>query len=174
MTLRDPKGVHAFRMQEAMRSAYVDPIFGPYNNGQREYHAEWNVTAEPRVMDQIIDWKIRSPAMKLKQKIGAITEEVHLIRQFTMELRVNYADDEKNITMRKAWAQAARHVNATAQLLSDGVKPDIAIYSDDWFAGKETIDLLEDVIQQGIDENGASDAGNSVSSELMAAVRDGT
>jgi len=99
-----------------------------------------------------------------------------MIRQFTMELRVNYADEEKNETMRQAWARAARHVMATASLIADGVKPDISAWSDDWFAGKKDIDILEDVIQQGIDANAASgvDTDQPVSSELMNAVRNMT
>lgn len=97
-----------------------------------------------------------------------------MIRQFTIELRVNYADAEKNDAMRKACAAAARHIHATANLLADGVKPDIAIYSDDWFAGREEIMLLEDVIQQGLDENPETSAESTISSELMAAVRDST
>lgn len=137
---------------------------------EREYAAEWSVTAEPSIMDLIIDWKLRSPTLDLATK----TEEDKLIRQFTIELRVNYADADKNEVMRKACAAAARHVFATANLLADGVKPDIAIFSDDWFAGKEEISLMQDVIQQGLDETGANGNASeaSVSSELMAAVRD--
>lgn len=124
----------------------------------------WNVTAEPSIMDHIIDWKLRYS-----------NEEDKLIRQFTIELRVNYADADKNEVMRKACAAAARHVFATANLLADGVKPDIAIFSDDWFAGKEEISLMQDVIQQGLDETSstAQDGEVGVSSELMQAVMGG-
>lgn len=95
-----------------------------------------------------------------------------MIRQFTIELRVNYADADKNDTMRTACAAAARHMFATANLLADGTKPDIAIFSDDWFAGKEEINLMQDVIQQGLDETQDAVTEGEVSSELMAAVRD--
>lgn len=123
----------------------------------------WNVTAEPSIMDHIIDWKLRYS-----------NEEDKLIRQFTIELRVNYADADKNEVMRKACAAAARHVFATANLLADGVKPDIAIFSDDWFAGKEEISLMQDVIQQGLDETSTAQSGEvTVSSELMQAVMGG-
>lgn len=126
--------------------------------------------AEPKTMDLLIDWKLRRPSLDL----ATLTEEDKLIRQFTIELRVNYADADKNEVMRKACAAAARHVFATANLLADGVKPDIAIFSDDWFAGKEEISLMQDVIQQGLDETDGSapKAEAPVSSELMAAVRD--
>lgn len=138
--------------------------FGPLGK-VREYHMVWNVTADPSTMDLIIDWKIRSPTR------AGTTEEDKLIRQFTIELRVNYADADKNEVMRKACAAAARHVFATANLLADGVKPDIAIFSDDWFAGKEEISLMQDVIQQGLDETSTAQNGEvGVSSELMQAV----
>jgi hypothetical protein len=137
--------------------------FGPLGK-VREHHMGWNVTAEPSIMDYIIDWKLRYSTVEDKQ----------LIRQFTIELRVNYADADKNEVMRKACAAAARHVFATANLLADGVKPDIAIFSDDWFAGKEEISLMQDVIQQGLDETSAAQSGETtVSSELMQAVMGG-
>lgn len=136
--------------------------FGPLGK-IKERHSEWNVTAEPSVMDRIIDWKIRGPNLRLH-------EEAKMIRQFTIELRVNYADAEKNDTMRTACAAAARHMFATANLLADGTKPEIAIYSDDWFAGKEEISLLQDVIAKGLEETGDNIAEGEVSSELMKAV----
>jgi hypothetical protein len=136
------------------------------------HHGEWNVTLEISAMDRLIDWKLRSPSKAKKMKTSAVTEGDHMIRQFTIELRVNYADNEKNDTMRSAVAAGARHMFATAQLLADGVKPDIAIFSDDWFAGKEEISLMTDVIQQGIDETKDTLVEADVSSELMAAVRD--
>lgn len=94
-------------------------------------------------------------------------------RQFTIELRVDYTDNEKNDSMRTALQAAARHVYATASLLADGVKPQIAIFSDDFFAGHEVIELLDDTIAQGVKaitvDGNNEDEG--VSSELLAACR---
>ena len=92
-------------------------------------------------------------------------------RQFTIELRVDYADNEKNDAMRTALQAAARHVYATAMLLADAVKPQIAIFSDDFFAGHEQIALLEDTIQAGKDEIGGEQE-TPVSDELLGAMRD--
>ena len=91
-------------------------------------------------------------------------------RQFTIELRVDYADDGKNEVMRKALQAAARHVYATAQLLKDGVAPQIAVFSDDFFSGHSEIALLEDTIAQGVEATGGVQEGDKVSSELMAAL----
>lgn len=101
-------------------------------------------------------------------------------RQFTIELRVDYADQEKNTVMRAAVAAAARHVYATAQLLADQTKPQIAIFSDDFFSGNQQIELLEDVIAKGKDqmqEIGSGEAiaeDTGISPELAAAVQDAT
>jgi hypothetical protein len=162
MTLRNPHAVAAYRREQNVR--YRPEGYALFACGRGvEMNLEWNVTLETSQMDRLIDWKLCSPAHTLEDPV---------IRQFTLELRVNYADADKNEVMRQAIAHAARHVLATASLIADGVKPDIACWSDDWFAGKQEINILDDVIQQGIDEqNDASES--SVSSELMAAVRDG-
>lgn len=131
-----------------------------------------DVLANPEVLDRLIDWKLHSPRhLRDKMKLTAITRGAHMQRQFTIELRVDYADNEKNEVMRKALQHAARHVFATAVLLADGIKPQVAVFSDDFFSGHEEIKLLEDVIQSGLDSTDLPDEA-PVSSELMAAVRD--
>lgn len=87
-------------------------------------------------------------------------------RQFNIELRVDYADNDKNETMKTALQRAARHIMATAALLADGVKPAIAIYSDDFFSGHEDIALMEDTISQGIALVGGAE--DEVSPEMAA------
>ena len=95
-------------------------------------------------------------------------------RQFTLELRVDYTDDGKNEVMQQAIQAAARHILAQATLLSDGVKPQIACFSDNWYTGVQDINILDDVIQQGLDHAAASGDANdqSVSSELLAAAQE--
>lgn len=93
-------------------------------------------------------------------------------RQFTIEVRVDYADNGKNEAMRTAVAQAARHVYTKASLLADGVKPTIAIFSDDFFTGHEDIALLDDKIAQGkatMAVIGEATGEDTISAELMAA-----
>lgn len=87
-------------------------------------------------------------------------------RQFNIELRVDYADNDKNQAMKEAMQRAARHVFAQAALLADGVKPTIAIYSDDFFSGHEEIALIEDTITKGIELVGGED--DQVSAEMAA------
>ncbi len=91
-------------------------------------------------------------------------------RQFTIELRVDYEDAGKNEAMRKALQAAARHVYATATLLKDSVKPQVAIFSDDFFTGHEEINLLSDTVQEGMDSIGGGEA-EGVSDELLNAMK---
>ena len=92
-------------------------------------------------------------------------------RQFTIELRVDYADNGKNDAMRTALQAAARHVYATATLLADAVKPQVAIFSDDFFSGHEQITLLEDTIKDGLDQIGDTKE-DAPSDELVRAMRE--
>lgn len=93
-------------------------------------------------------------------------------RQFTIELRVDYDDTGKNEAMRIAVRQAAQHVYAKANMLKDGQKPQIAAFSDDWYSGREEIEVIPDTIQSGLDSI-AVDGDNEpeVSSELLAAFK---
>lgn len=93
-------------------------------------------------------------------------------RQFTMELRVDYADQDKNEVMKTSIKQALRHIYATAVLLADnGIKPQVACFSDDFFAGHEEIKMLDDVIAQGIAETAETLDDVEISDELMSAGR---
>ncbi len=134
-----------------------------------------DVTTNPDMFVALLDWKLNSPRHLRKKKLTAITRGAHMQRQFTIELRVDYADNDKNEVMRKALQHAARHVYATAVLLADGIKPQVAVFSDDFFSGHEEIKLMDDVIQQGLDETveTAPEGGDTISSELLSAARDG-
>lgn len=122
--------------------------------------------ADPDMLDKMITWKLEGPNGLLWY-----TERSKLMnRQFTIELRVDYADADKNEVMRQALQIAGRHMYAVASLLHDGVKPQIAMFSDDFFDGHAQIALIEDVIQQGKDQIGSS-PDEGVSSELIEACK---
>jgi len=132
------------------------------------------IVANPAMLERLIEWKLQSPRQLRRKgnRTTAISEGKHMQRQFNIELRVDYEDAGKNEEMKKACAHAARHMFATAQLLADGVKPQISIFSDDYFQGQESIALLEDEIQKGIEQTGQEGTTEQISSELMGAVRD--
>lgn len=126
-----------------------------------------------RDRDRLISWRMQHPRMLRNITIGKINKgEPFMQRQFSIELRVDYADNEKNEVMRQALQKAARHMFATAMLLRDTVKPQIAIYSDDFFDGHEAIALIEDDVQKGLDDLGGEQE-ETVSSDLMNAMKDG-
>ena len=92
------------------------------------------------------------------------------MKQFTIELRVDYADEGKNAVMKTAMAQAARHVLATATLLGDGQVPTVAVFSEDFFIGKEDINLMLDAVAEGKRDMKPDD--DKVSQELLDAFAD--
>jgi hypothetical protein len=125
-------------------------------------------------LNKLIDWRAGSIAVLRNYKLDTITRGAHMQRQFTIELRVDFADPEKLPELKKVLQQAARHAFATAQLISDNPKStQIAIFSDDFFTGHEEIKLLDDTIQQGLDNIGEESGSEGVSSELAGAVNGG-
>lgn len=129
-----------------------------------EYEYKWLVGRwhwSPKELSELIDWRI------------AAIRTTPMQRMFTIELKVDYADKDKNQVMREACQKAARHMLATASLLSDGVKPQVVSFSDDHFDGHALIPLFDDVIKKGEDELTAAGVAEeeAVSPELMAALK---
>lgn len=128
-------------------------------------------TGPSHELDQLIDWKSGSIGVLRNYKLDTITRGAHMQRQFTIELRVDFADAEKLEPIQKVLQQAARHALATARLISDNPKStQVAIFSDDFFSGHQEIALLDDTIQQGLDAIDANSGSDVVSSELAAAL----
>lgn len=123
-------------------------------------------------LNKLIEWKAGSIKSLKQYRLHTITEGAHMQRQFSIELRVDFADAEKLIPLQQTLQQAARHALATARLISDNPKStQVAIYSEDFFSGHQQISLLDDVIQQGLDATGEETSGSdTISSELMGAV----
>lgn len=141
-------------------------------------HGGFNIDlfADPDQLDRFIEWRMGSIRFigRARTEAELKLRETHpMQRQFTIELRVDYADSEKNEAMKTALQASARHMYATATLLSDGVKPQISIFGDDFFSGHEEIKLLEDTIASGLEAIKSDDDNSGVSAEMMAAARDG-
>lgn len=92
-------------------------------------------------------------------------------RQWTIEARADFADQEKNDVITKAVQQAAVHIHATIALLADGIKPEVVVFSDDFFHGHEDISLLPDTLGAALADHGGTQS-ESVSEELVQAARD--
>lgn len=92
-------------------------------------------------------------------------------RQWTIEARADFADPEKNAVITEAVRRAAVHVNAQLALLSDGQKPQVVCFSEDFFDGHQDIALLQDTLGDALEEH--SDMQEApISSELLAAARE--
>ena len=121
----------------------------------------------------LLDWKAGSVAFLKHYKLSTTIEGAHMQRQFTIELRVDYADSEKNAAIKTTLQQCARRAFATANLLADNPKAtQVAIWSDDFFSGHEEIALLEDVLGE-VDETNPVDTSEQPSDELLGALKDG-
>lgn len=93
-------------------------------------------------------------------------------RQWTIEARADFADAEKNAAITEAVRKAAAHINATLVLLSDGQKPQVVAYSDDFFSGHEDISVLGNPLGDALASVGDSIPAGEVSDELMQAAQD--
>ena len=116
------------------------------------------------VLDSLIAWRLGD--VRIMPKRG---KESKMQRQFTIEIRVDYADSGKNDAMKTVMAAAARHIFATATLLSDGQEPKIVMFSDDFFVGHTKIPLMHDVLGDAIEKGEVGEEGG-VSKELLAAM----
>jgi hypothetical protein len=121
--------------------------------------------------DHIIRWRLGDPRFKTRSQL----RRDKMQRQYTIDLRVDFSDPNKNDDLRKAVARAARHVWTVAKLIADGQEPQIAAYSDDHFSGHEDISILDDVITKGLEELGEDVTGpveEGISAELLEAARE--
>ena len=65
------------------------------------------------------------------------------LKNWLIDLRVDFDGKEKEEIMLKAVRQAAKQLLTTAELIADKRKPDIAVHADDMFAGREEISMFE-------------------------------
>jgi hypothetical protein len=98
---------------------------------------------------------------------------IQMQRQWTIEARADFADQEKNEAITEAVRRAAVHIYATIALLADGIKPQVVAFSDDFFTGHDEIDLMEDKLGKAIEDHGDTVGGEApVSEEMLSALRD--
>ena len=127
-------------------------------------------------LDRFIAWKAGSVEVLKHYKLDTISKGAHMQRQFTIELRVDFADRDKLPELKQTLLQCARHAYSTAMLLSDSPKTtQISCYSNDFFSPPEEIKLLDDIIAQGVTDAklDGEDQDSGISPELAAAVSNG-
>jgi hypothetical protein len=67
------------------------------------------------------------------------------MRTLRIDLRYDFKGEEQDKLFINCVRQAAKHMFATACLLSDGRDPEIAIIGDNFFEGRYEISLAEDL-----------------------------
>ena len=92
-------------------------------------------------------------------------------REFTIQIRVDYADVGKNAAMEKAMQIAARRLLATARMLTDQTEPQASLFSDDFFTAHKEIAIIHDGLAERIEAGGEDDIEEPVSSELLDALK---
>lgn len=96
----------------------------------------------------------------------------YMQRQITIEVRVDFADNDKNAEIRTTAQQCALRLLATCNLIADNPKATrIAIWSDDFYSGHEEIALLEDVLGD-VTKDTINQTGDEPSAELLNALKD--
>ena len=93
-------------------------------------------------------------------------------RQWTIEVRADFNDTEKNEAITECVRQHAVAINATVVLIKDnGQVPQTVCYSDDFFTGHEDIGLLENKLGKVLDAQ-TEETGLAVSDEMMETMWD--
>ncbi len=117
--------------------------------------------ANPDLFDKIIIWHLERDMAQ---------------RQWTIQLRMDFADNERNEKIDNAFIEHGLAISALGALLSDGQKPNIMVFSDDWQMGRRELDIFAqklenpDPLAQANAEHGDKVAGNDVSDELAEAL----
>ena len=107
-------------------------------------------------LNKLVDWRLKAPSIARKYHPDKSPEELRRqgVAQKTLclELRLDFADQERYNTMVGFFQQCAVYLVAQADLASDrGIKPDVAIYDDDMYLGKRDISLVPNTLQKGMD-----------------------
>ncbi len=119
-------------------------------------------------LDKLIDWKVYGwLGIKEARERGEHTMQT----QVTIELRCDFEDKDKVAVLIEAAQAAARHMLATASLLSDKVKPQIVVFTDDFFTGHKEIPLIGDTIAQGETMIAGESDLSELSDELTKALK---
>jgi hypothetical protein len=126
------------------------------------------VLARSDIVDALLIWRMNDPRYKDRR---TRVKGLSMQRQWTIEARADFADADKNEAITEAIRRAAVHVHATLALLSDGQKPQVVAFSDDFFSGHADIALLPDTLGAAIKEHGDG-KDTAVSQELLDAMRD--
>lgn len=90
---------------------------------------------------------------------------------WTIEARADFDDPAKKDEITNIMREAAVRVNAVLALLADSQRPEVVMFSDDFFEGYNKIKLHDDTLGKAIAEHGDKVGEGGISDELLAAAR---
>jgi hypothetical protein len=142
----------------------TDPALKAWAFARSRYDGSAEAQKDP--LDRLIVWRMNDP--RCTDRTNRV-KGIKMQRQWTIEVRADFSDKEKNDAIDKIIKEAAVYVHANAALIADVQKPEVVCYSDDFFHGREELDLHNDKIGKAIVAHGESIGGGSVSDELVQA-----
>lgn len=116
-----------------------------------------NVLAHPDVFDRVLDWKLYRGVQTM------------MTREWRIEIRTTHEDKSKDEAFKQALIIAAAQIYAKAGLLADRVKPDIALYCDDWFGDNQQINVLAKMLEGT--ELAPAAVENGITPDMEAAIK---
>jgi hypothetical protein len=97
-------------------------------------------------------WRTGDPRVTQHFKPNSKERRNAMQKQYTIEIRADFADPAKHESLKKLIAQKTRELLASAALGNDGQAPDAAVFSEDFFIGREEINMLDNLVVAGKDE----------------------
>lgn len=112
---------------------------------------------DPNVLDQLILWKLASRSKDVQRK-------------WHIEITADFADEGRYAAVTRAVQMASAVLSSKLGFGADqGVKPQIAAWSDDWFGNNEQINIWAAELEG---TTGAFDNPDKVSDELLEAMQE--
>ena len=115
-------------------------------------------------MDALLKWKIDD-----YQAARKAAEEGHVQDRITIEIQVDFADKGKISEIIKAACGMGRNLLAQVRLLGPACEPTAVVFTDNFMAPAEKIDIFADLIEEGNKQN--AELGG-ISADLLAAFDD--
>ncbi len=132
------------------------PIFDP-----KDWWDRWLAESEIKLKKRM--WQISWATIKKEQRMQ---------RQYTLEIRIDCLDKDKLDAFREVFRTLAQDVYANAEMLGGQCKPQMAVFSEDYFDGHSDIKLFEHRMKDGMEQlaNAGDTSGEeALSDELIAA-----
>lgn len=93
-----------------------------------------------------------------------------MMKKWVIEVTANFADKDKYPVIDQLARTSAANLFAAVVLIADGQKPDVICYSDDFYDGRNELDVFATPVTAPVPRVGTVDAG--FSDEFLKAMED--